>query len=163
MYQKRKFLITCTALLGLSILSGCGTQEALKYNNSIASANAELNKVGVAFGETIEPALSGGAEEMDRCREAYEQCISVAEKVKSDCGDLKVPDSDAARKLQSIHQEYLQGQVDMCRNDFAEVVELLENDEQSIAEKATQIDEILNRVATKEDATLIPLQSAQLR
>jgi hypothetical protein len=120
--MNRWWIATAASLV---LLAGCG-QEAIDFNNQVATVHARLGVAVEAFGRVLRPALDEGQppteEELAAAMERLRSEMAAASE-RSD--QLRVPPIAQAEELYAAHRECLAGQQALLERELAEIERLL--------------------------------------
>jgi len=159
---------TLGALFAVSLLfaaGGCGrgvsTAEAVRFNDTLVGLNARLAQAGKEFGEAAVKAVDGDLIEIAKAKRAFEKLTETMDGVKSESKGLKVPDSASARRLHEEFRRMLQAQEQMVKDDLGDVLRLLEDPQQTSAERRKKIAPIGSYLEAIDTKVLAGVRKAQ--
>jgi hypothetical protein len=138
---------------------GKGVAEDL--NEAIVAANKKIYQAGLAFGETLAPALKEMKVDIIDLKKDHKRIQKVLEIVQSDLKDAKIPDSRIARAYYKAHQAFLKTQEGLAKKELAEIITVLEDDDLTAGQKKKRIETIAKRIDQADKKVYAELQKAQ--
>jgi len=156
-----KPLLALGALALLGSVAHAGESEAQKFNNALAGFNKQLSAAGRSFGEAIGPGLKGEEVNLPQLRKTYMGVLKALAKVQKELAAQNVPDSESARKLAKVYQQFLKGQERVIKKELSQVVRLVEGNNPPDQQTRDQIQKLLLEIAERERGDLAELQAAQ--
>ncbi len=161
MHMSKTFIVPAVACYVFA-LAGCAGSgaAALQFNNAIAGANSKLAAAGTSFGVALGPILQGQPGDPAEIRRQFDSVLQQLAAVQADMKALKVPDSQVAKDFWNAHQQFLAGQEKMVKQEFKQIVDIVEGTTPAIS-KPAEIASVLQRVSGAETADLAKVQAAQ--
>jgi hypothetical protein len=148
-----------------TVATGCNLNRGaspLALNEKIVATNKTLEEAGRECGSAVAAAARSNApHDMARVRQAIANAKAKLQTALAEVPAVEVPSRQSAKDFQKAEIKFLQGQSRLFDADFGQIVSVLENQQLTSAEKAQQLQQIIQRAKATEDAALVELRGAQ--
>jgi hypothetical protein len=159
----RQFTLLWSGLLAALLLAGCNRGgPALKYNQALVEGTQKLQKVGLEFGKAAGAALvSANDGDIARAEQAYQEMKKAVKAVQDEIKNLTVPPGQSAKELSEAFNTFLKQQEEGINREFSELMDVLRDKKSVLAAKQGKFNQILNKAAADEQASLATVNAAQ--
>ncbi len=142
---------------------GCGMPPSrIGFIETISKENRKIARSTRAFHAALVPLKTGKPVDAAEVRSAYQEMGKTVKEVRADMDAQSLPSSSSSAKaFLSAYKEYLKGQEQILTEDMQPIVKKVEEPGVTPAAKATFVNEMLAKVAAKENADYGPLLDAQ--
>jgi hypothetical protein len=125
--------------------------EAVDLLNRINSANSRMQDSSADFGSAIQDALDAENRKPQPVRETHAATLQLIRKLQSEWADATPPSSDIGAKLSDEYIEYLKWQEQIYANDYADIIDTIENKETADSERYNMVHAVLHEQSAAEE------------
>jgi hypothetical protein len=137
--------------------------NAFALNEAILNANRKLQAAGMTFGTGLAPLRQGQEADAKVLKMAQQNALKVLADVQAEMKAVKVPSVAEADELYQAHQQMLQNQEKIIKDQFGEIVRVVEDKNLSPAQKWQKITAVFIQAQQLENSDLAALRAAQKR
>ncbi len=149
-----------TFVATLAILPGCGSKEAVTFNDNLVRSLQRLSSAGQNFGESIKPVLQGQNPNVQEVRRTQKEAADVLASVKADMKTWSIPPRESAQNLYQSFANVMTIQEEAIGH-FGEIVKICEDPKKSNQMRADQISQTIRKFEDHEKVAIMDLQAKQ--
>ena len=136
---------------------------AEELDQAILGGSRRLRAAGAKFGLVLNKFLRKEKLAPGAMQQGYDAVLATVDDVTEDIRGVAPPDSESARALYNIYEQYLETQKQACENEFANIVRLVDNEELGFNEKKNAILPILQASTEDDERALSTVRKARRR
>jgi hypothetical protein len=162
-HQANARTIAILPLAAVTLLAGCGGQKkALDLNNAASTMTKRLESGGVQFGTAVSKAQQTGApQDIAEVRKQYNNLTSLMDQARKEADAMKVDGINGGAEFRDAYVKFLQQQDKMLKEEFKEMVELMEDNSLPPFQRQQKLQNAFQRAAAAEGQALPIMKTAQ--